>query len=45
MDVNTCICTYHHTAPNAPLEEWEFEENCLMKNVREYVEHGYAGLE
>ena len=29
----------------APLEEWEFEENCLMKSVREYMEHGYAGLE
>ena len=45
MDVGTCIRTYHQAAPNAPLEEWEFLENCGMKSVREFVEHGYAALE
>ena len=43
--MNTCIRTYHKPAPNAPLEEWEDEENRLMRSVREYVEHGYAGLD
>ena len=45
LDLNTCIRTYHKPAPNAPLEEWEEEENRLMRSVREYVEHGYAGLD
>ena len=44
-DVNTCIRTYHHVTPNAPLEEKEFLETCRIKGVREYVEHSYAALE
>ena len=45
MDIHTCIRTYHAAAPNAPLEDWEFFENCGMKSLRQHVEFGYSGLE
>ena len=45
MDVDKYIHTFHQPAPNSPLEEWEFLENCARKSIREYVEHGYAVLE
>ena len=33
IDLHTCIRTYHIPTPNAPLEEWEFLENCGIKSV------------
>ena len=44
-DASTCIKSCHHLPNNAPLEQWQIQENHLFKSIRQHIEHSYGGIE